>query len=292
MSAKQSINYLSDLKSRIVSTLPAGKDTFTYLSIISEYLARNPDLMRCKKASLDEAIINAAMLGLELGEPFDLAEIIPFKSKDGPPIANLIIEYRGHMVQAYVTGKVKAIEGRAVYEEDRFDYSFGLNPSLTHRPSIAPKRGPIIYAYAIAQLEGGGTAAEVITRHDADKARADSPGSNRADSLWVKREAQMWIKTAIKKLANRFPRSPALCRSGPGPPAPAPGRSGPGPPAPEEYAELINALLIAPDLYNHALSELSLSFPSDSGSIKAVLDMMRQKYRTETTKDQQAAPIQ
>lgn len=272
-------DYLAGIQKRIAAVLPAGKDADVFLAITTEYLTRHPDLFQCEKHSLDDAIINAAMLGFELGKPFDLATILPYKNhKKGLILANLVIEYRGFMMQAYASGKVKAIEGRAVYDSDKFEFNYGKNPVLKHIPSILPARGAIVYAYAIAQLRDGGTAAEVITRHDADKARADSPGSGRPDSLWRTREPEMWIKTAIKKLANRLPRARL----------PAAGQSGPGPPAPEEYADLINAVLIAPDLYEQVIEQSPFAFPSDSGSIQTVLGMMRDHYRAEMTKDQAA----
>lgn len=278
-------DYLKGITGRIVAVLPAGKEADTYIANIAEYLTRNPDLFQCENHSLQDAIIDAARLGLELGEPFDLAIILPYKNhKKNIILANLVIEYRGHMVQVYAGGKVKAIEARAVYEADQFEYIYGKNPVLNHQPSILAKRGGIIHAYAIAQLQDGGTAVEVINRHDADRARADSPGSGRPDSLWVRREADMWIKTAIKKLVNRLPRSAS--------PAVGSGFAGPGPidtPAPEEYEKLFNAVLIAPDTYKQAINELPFDFPLNSESIHAVLDLMRARYRAETKMNQATA---
>lgn len=278
---KRSDNYLARIKSRIAAVLPAGKDPDIYVAITLEYLIRNPDLFKCTQHSLDDAIINAAMLGLELGDPFDLAAIGSYKdNRSGTIRANLMIEYRGHMLQVYATGKIRSIEARAVYEGDTFEYNFGLKPTLKHQPSILPKRGMLTHAYAIATLQDGGRAAEVINQYDADKARADSPNSAKPESLWNRRTAEMWTKTAIKKLVNRLPRSPA----------PQVERSGPGPPKPAEYADLVNAVLFAPDIYRKALKDLALAFPSDSGSIQAVLDSMRNYYRTEAKKDQDKKP--
>lgn len=280
-------NYLSRIKGRIAAVLPIGKDPDIYIAITLEYLIRNPDLFKCTQHSLDDAIINAAMLGLELGDPFDLADIGAYKdNRNGTIRANLMIEYRGHMLQVYATGKVKSIDARAVYESDIFEYHFGLKPMLKHQPSVLPKRGMLTHAYAIATLQDGSRAAEVINRYDADKARADSPNSAKPESLWNRRTAEMWTKTAIKKLVNRLPRSPAPKIERPGPGA----GPGPGSAKSEEYANLVNAVLFAPDIYRKALNDLALDFPSDSGSIKAVLESMRNHYRTEAKKDQDSQP--
>lgn len=261
--------YINELTDRIKAVLPADKAPGVFLAIAAEYLFRNPDLFSCERNSLDEAVVNAAMLGLELGRPFDLATIIPYKDKTGDIYANMVVEYRGHMVQVYRTGKVKSIEARPVYASDKFEYEFGKRPRLSHQQSIDVHRGALTYAYAVAQLTDGGSAMEVITRHDADKARADSPGADRPGSLWRKREAEMWQKTAIKKLVNRLPR--ALTAEG--------ASSGTDPPP--EYGDLINAVCVSPDLYKIALNDLSLDFPSDSVTIRAVLAYMRRLYRSQ-----------
>lgn len=266
---QQTAAYVAELADRIKAVLPPEKAAGIYLATTTEYLIRHPDLFQSERRSLDEAVVNAAMLGLELGAPFDLAALIPYKDRDGRIFANLVVEYRGHMVQVYRTGKVKSIEARPVYASDVFEYEFGRRPRLVHQPTIDVHRGKLVYAYAVAQLADGGSAMEVITAHDADKARADSPGADRPGSLWKKREAEMWTKTAIKKLVNRLPRS--LTAGGPS--------TGTDPPP--EYADLLKAVCVSPDLYSAAISELKIEFPADVLSIRAVLACMRRLYRSQ-----------
>jgi phage RecT family recombinase len=261
--------YVAELSDRIRSVLPADKAPAIFLAVTSEYLTRHRDLFHCERLSLDEAIIDAAMLGLELGPPFDLATIIPYKDRDGRIFANLVVEYRGHMVQVYRTGLVRSIEARPVYDTDEFNFEFGRRPRLSHQPSIVGARGSLVYAYAIAQMADGGSAMEVITKHDADKARADSPTADRPGSLWKKRPAEMWTKTAIKKLANRLPRTATG------------GGLTSGTDPPQEYADLINAVCVSPELYKTALSDLEIDFPVDVFSIRAVLAYMRKLYRSQ-----------
>lgn len=264
------VAYVGEIADRIKAVLPADKSGNRYVATINEYLFRNPDLFSCERNSLDEAIVDAALLGLELGRPFDLATVIPYKDRDGGIYANLVVEYRGHMVQVYRTDKVKSIEARPVYASDVFEYEFGRRPRLVHQPTIDVHRGELVHAYAIAQLADGGSAMEVINVHDADKARADSPGADRPGSLWKKRTAEMWQKTAIKKLVNRLPRSMTT------------GGASAGPDPPPEYVDLIKAVCVSPELYNSALTQLKIDHPSDLVSIRAVLALMRSLYRKQS----------
>lgn len=264
---------VSRLRDRIAAVLPPDKPADRYVATIAEYLRRNAALFECERFSLERAIIDAAIMGFELGPPHDLAEILPYKNKSQGKIARLIIEYRGRMVEVYRTGRIKAIDARVVYKADKFDFELGQRPRLSHQPTIIGPRGSILYAYAIAQLTDGGTAFEVITQHDADKARKDSPGADMPGSLWKTREAEMWTKTAIKKLASRLPRVMAPERT----------NGGPDPPASPEIFDLLKAISISPDLYTAALKTLGIESPSDFSTIKTTLQHMRQLYRVKHT---------
>lgn len=260
---------MDELKPRIGRVLPGEKPVALYCATTAEYLRRNPELLKCERHSLDEALVDAALLGLELGAPFDLAEVIPFKNQDsGIYYASLVVQYRGHMALVYRSGVVEVITAKGVYSEDLFEYEFGTRRELRHVPTNDQKRGELVYAYALAQLKGGASDFEVITRHDAEAARKDSPNSHKPSSLWRKRPAEMWCKTAIKRLANRLPRRTAGREAAQEVSAPAP-----------EFGELLKAIGIAPDLYRTAINELKIEFPSDTVSIRATLALMRRLHK-------------
>lgn len=260
-------DFYRGIKSRIATVLPPEINAARYGAVTLEYLRRNGDLLKCDRYSLTEAVVNAAMLGLELGLPFELAEVLPFKSKDRGLMAHLIVQYRGHMALVYRSGMVKTITARPVYANDFFKYEFGSAGFLRHQPT-SEERGELVRAYALAHLKGGAIEYEVITHHDANAARKDSPGAASANSLWNKRPAEMWCKTAIKKLANRLPRRTAHGGGVSDREAFAP-----------EITELLKAITIAPDLYSAALSELNLEFPSDIVSTGATLAHMRRLHK-------------
>jgi recombination protein RecT len=273
-------DFIEKLRPRIIACLQPGIDPIRYLAALSEYFRSNQNLFQCDAVSLERSIIDAAFLGLELGPPFDLAAIVAYKDRksNGPPLANLIIEYRGHMIQVYRTGRIRSIAARPVYEKDIFDFQFGRQPVLTHRPTNEPDRGGLVHAYAVVHFVDGGSAIEVINRHDAAKAMADSPGADRPGSLWKTRSAEMWTKTAIKKLINRMPRAPAVG-----------GRKARGDPPPR-FAELLKAVSVSPELYQTALTDLDLAYPSDTGSIAAVLAHMRTLYKLKHDADSKKDP--
>jgi recombinational DNA repair protein RecT len=181
------------------------------------------------------------------------------------------------MALVYRTGRVFAIEARPVYADDVFDYEFGLRPKLYHKRATGANRGALVHAYAIARFGGQNTCFEVITRHEAEQARKDSPGANKATSLWKTRPAAMWTKTAIKKLANNLPRDAVEG------PAPAPAAS---------YEQLINAVSKSPHLYRTALDALGFGFPKDPAAVDTVLSTMRDLYRSEQATANATAPEQ
>jgi len=267
------VDYIDGLRDRIVSALPGYVSKGVFLSAAIEFLIANPKALSYDRQSLDRAIIGAAFLGFPLGEPFSLATIGGFKNRResaSARLASLMIEYRGHMALVYRSSRVVAIEARPVYSADAFDYDLGPGAYLHHKKATEADRGALVHAYALARLPGNNTSIEVITRHEAEQARKDSPNAHKSASLWQTRPAAMWCKTAIRKLTKHLPRAGADRPETAGRIAGA-----------AAYKELINAILMSPELYKKAIDHLSFEFPIDPDSIAIVLDTMRDLYKAE-----------
>jgi phage RecT family recombinase len=180
------------------------------------YLAEHPELMACEERSIKSAILRGCQLGLEIGGLSHQAALASYKSGDqgAPRNCQLLIEYRGRMELCHRGGLLEGFTAEAVYSGDHFEVQHGTAPQLHHCPTL-DQRGELVAAYAIAQFSTGGRLFVVIDQEAAARAMADSPGGNKATSLWKTRPAAMWVKTALLRLCNRI-RQTALDHRRPG----------------------------------------------------------------------------
>lgn len=194
----------------IKSVLPKHLTPERAMRVAYTSLVKNPMLARCTQISLMNSIVEASILGLEVGGPLSHAALIPFKNnKTNAYETTLVIEYPGLIMLANNTGNVKSITAHAVFEKDDFKYNYGLNPDLHHIPCEDSNPGEIVNAYAIIQYLNGGYDFEVIGQKTASEAKGRSAAKFKKDSPWNKKEdlPAMWKKTAIRRLMNRVPKS-------------------------------------------------------------------------------------
>ncbi|MCP3942409.1 MAG: hypothetical protein GY710_13105 [Desulfobacteraceae bacterium] len=194
----------------IKSVLPKHLTPERAARIAYTALVKNPTLARCTQLSLMNSIIEASILGLEVGGPLRQATLIPFKNKHiNGYEATLVVEYQGMIVLANNTGNMKNITAHPVFQNDQFQYNYGLNPDLSHIPCPDKDPGKLINAYAIIQYMTGGFDFEVIGEKVASEAKERSAAKFQKDSPWNKQEdvPAMWVKTAIRRLMNRVPKS-------------------------------------------------------------------------------------
>jgi recombination protein RecT len=102
------------------------------------------------------------------------------------------------------SGKVLNVDAKCVYENDEFDYEYGFEPKIKHKPALN-KRGKIIAVYAVAQLKDGGRQLEVMSVEDIEKVRKASRASTTGP--WVDWYDQMCIKTVLKRICKLLPIS-------------------------------------------------------------------------------------
>jgi len=195
----------------IQSVLPHHMPKEKMLRTAYQVIVLNPKLARdCDQLSLLNAVLEASALGLEIGGPLAQAHLVPFKGK-----VKLIPDYKGLIELAYRSPKVTAFTARPVYANDKFEYWYGLKADLIHTPFRKGSRGQLLAAYAIVKFSGGGIDFEVVEYEDAMAAKESSPAKKSNDSPWNKPadEWTMWVKTAVKRLLKRVPKSPDLQRA-------------------------------------------------------------------------------
>jgi recombination protein RecT len=264
---------MQGLLREVAAILPQGIDKQRFATLTALYLDGNPDLLRCDEKSLRNSILQAAAMGLEIGSPLNHASLLPFKKRGvGLPTVQLIIEYRGYISLCYRSGKMLALSARAVFEKDSFDFRYGSECHLHHKPARGNK-GSLSAAYAIAYLYGNQIDFEVIDSETAAQARMDSPGSNHPDSLWNKRPAAMWIKTAIRRLSNRLPQSGEdhfdMRNTG----------FKKDMIASADYQDYLKAIDNAPDLHQEAKSILNIDSPQTLNECRSITQLMRHLYK-------------
>ena len=161
-------------------------------------IALDPSLLECDPASVLEAGIQVAALGLRFAGAGNEAFLVKYGNR-----CQLIIGYRGLLALARRTGKVKRIEARVVHEKDRFEVSYGSGQQIVHKPCLEADRGPIIGVYALAELTDGSLQIETMTRVEIDAIKARSRAGDKGP--WTSDYAEMARKTAIRRIAKYLP---------------------------------------------------------------------------------------
>lgn len=188
---------------------------------------KQPDLLDCTPASLVGALMQGGMLGLE---PVGAGGywLAPFWQKANPAKniparrnVTMIIDYRGLMGMARRTREVKTVDWREVRVGDIFEYEYGSQGFLKHRPEDKPihsRNGneqterEITHCYAYGILSSGSIVFEVMRKEDIEWHR-DRYSKAAGSGPWVTSFDQMGAKTCVRKLADKLPFDPLLSRA-------------------------------------------------------------------------------
>ena len=197
-------------KRQIALALPKTFSSDRFMRVALTLYNRVPGLAECTVQSVAQCLLDCAQLGLEPGL-LGRAWLVPFRDH-GVPKATLIIGYQGLAELAFRSGRVKALRAEAVYEQDDFECALGSDPKLVHKPYLgAEDPGRLLYAYAVATLEGGATQWVVLTRRQLDAIRASSKsGKGGKPGPWDTHFPEMCTKSAVRKLSKLLPLSPEI----------------------------------------------------------------------------------
>lgn len=200
---------LQRMRPQISMAIPKNLDADRMIRMSMSVVQQNPKLLECSQASVLGAIMTAAQLGLYpdtsvLGHAY----FVPYKDK-----CTFIAGYKGLIDLARRSGHVTSIMAHAVYEGDFFQFEYGLNPILRHKPSGEPIEGrEITHVFAIARILNEPIAQFVVmTKEEVDAIRKRSPARDRGP--WVTDYEPMAIKTSIRRLAKYLPLSSDLQRA-------------------------------------------------------------------------------
>jgi recombination protein RecT len=196
---------LSQMQGAMAQALPRHMHPERMLRLATTAMRTNKQLAQCTPASFLGAVMQASIMGLEVNTPSGHAYLVPFKNK-GVLECTLIIGYQGMMDLARRSGHVRSIYAFPVYVGDVFEYEFGLNPTLQHKPIGGDKADAnLTHVYAVAKLDNGEPVFTVLTVDDVEYFRSKSKAAN--SPFWRDNYPQMAMKTAVRRLYTWLPRS-------------------------------------------------------------------------------------
>lgn len=206
---KELVGTVKDMMDRSMDefhkALPKHITIDRFMRIALTAVRTTPKLLECTSESLMASLMSSAQLGLEPDGILGQAYLIPYKNNaKGIMEAQFQVGYRGLIALARRSGEVTSFQAQVVYENDKFDFAFGINERLDHVP-VPEKRGKMVAAYAIVKFKDGGYAFDVMFKEDIMKVKAGSKASR--SGPWVTHEPEMWRKTVAKRLAKYLPLS-------------------------------------------------------------------------------------
>ena len=210
---KTLVDWINSMKPEIERALPKHIDADRIARIAITAIRTNKDLQSCEPMSFVAALMQASQLGLEPNTPLGEAYIIPYKDK-GVPSARFEIGYKGLLSLAHRTGEYQTIYAMEVYANDEFDYAYGLEPYLTHKPAEEPEGEPVKY-YAVYHLKNGGREFRVWSRKKVEQhANKYSMAFKKGwTSPWKTDFDSMAKKTVLKDLLKYAPKSIEFSRA-------------------------------------------------------------------------------
>lgn len=187
----------------------------------------NPKLAECTPQSFLGSLFVLAQVGIEpVG---GRAYLVPFKNSKKVIVngkeewksimeVQAILGYRGLIELFYRHESALTVEMQTVRKNDQFDYQYGTEAYLRHKPAI--DGGEAIGYYAIAKMKGGGSIFRFMTRDECiehgkkhSKTYDKKTGEFFPDSPWAKDTDAMCMKTVLIQLAKVLPLSIELQRA-------------------------------------------------------------------------------
>ena len=199
------------MEPEIKKALPSVITPERFTRIALSATSNNPELTQCTPISFISALLNAAQLGLEPNTPLGQAYLIPYKNK-GKLECQFQIGYKGLIDLAYRNGDMQTIQAHTVYSNDEFDFSYGLNGTLVHKPA-KENRGEPVYFYGFFKTTNGGYSYNVMSKENMDEyAKNYSKAFGSSFSPWKTNYKSMAKKTVLKQALKYAPIKTDLAR--------------------------------------------------------------------------------
>ena len=194
--------YIKQMEKEIAKALPSVLSPERFTRITLSALSASPTLQQCTPQSFLGAMMTAAQLGLEPNTPLGQAYLIPYRNH-GRLECQFQLGYKGMLDLAYRSGEISVIQAHAVYENDDFEYTLGLEPTLKHKPAMRDRGEPVAF-YAVFRTKDGGFGFEVMSVDDV-RIHARKYSKAYGNGPWQTNFEEMAKKTVLKRVLKYAP---------------------------------------------------------------------------------------
>lgn len=187
----------------IADALPEHLNAKKMARVVMTAVTRTPKLLDCNPLTVMNAVIEASQLGLMPDGVLGHGYLVPYKTT-----CVFIPGYKGLLDLARRSGEIAWIQARLVYENDEFNYQYGMDPGLDHVPARASGGVPgvMIAAYGVAKFKSGEFHFEVMHKDQIEAIRQRSRAKD--DGPWITDYDEMARKTVIRRLCKFLPMNP------------------------------------------------------------------------------------
>ena len=204
---------IKKMEGEIKKALPSVITPERFTRMVLSAVSTTPLLASCTTQSFFAAMMASAQLGLEPNSPLGQAYLIPFKNnkKGGIYEVQFQIGYKGMLDLAYRSGEIEIIQAHVVRENDEFDYEYGLEAKLVHKPAHGD-RGAATHVYAMYKTKSGGYGYEVMSMRDVI-AHGQRYSKSFSSGPWQTNLEEMAKKTVLKKVLKTAPLKSEFTRA-------------------------------------------------------------------------------
>jgi recombination protein RecT len=212
------VDEIAKMSREFSRALPKEITTERMMRIVMTAIRSNPKLAECTAHSFYGAMLTALQLGLEVNTPLEHAFLIPRWNNSAKMLqCHFELGYKGLIELCYRTNLYKRIESEVVYEGDKFNYEYGFESFLRHKP--CGNLGEPIYVWALYELINGGKSFKVWTWEQVMNHAAAFSESFDPESTWKSpwlanptSQKGMAKKTVLHDALNYAPKSVELAR--------------------------------------------------------------------------------
>lgn len=185
------------MKKQFALALPKHLSPDRFVRIALTALTKTPKLQQCTQSSFFACLLDLSQLGLE--PDGRKAHLIPYGEQ-----CQLLVDYKGLVELARRSGQVSDIHADVVCEGDFFDYSFGSEGKLIHKPTLK-ERGKVTAAYSFVKLKDGSVSFEVMSVDEIMAIKKRSKAGNAGP--WITDWNEMAKKTVFRRHSKWLPLS-------------------------------------------------------------------------------------